>query len=61
MKVKPIFAWYDIWVGFFWDREKRRLHVFPVPMFGVQIQFSDAERERADYLNGVSGEPPVDC
>lgn len=39
MTVQPIFAWYDIWVGFFWDQAKRRLYVFPVPMFGVVIQF----------------------
>lgn len=39
MSVKPIFAWYDLWVGFFWDQAKRRLYVFPVPMFGVVIQF----------------------
>lgn len=37
--VKPIFAWYDIWVGAFWDAAKRRLYIFPVPMFGVVIQF----------------------
>lgn len=39
MKVRPIFAWYDFWVGGFWDRQKRRLYVFPVPCFGVVIEF----------------------
>lgn len=37
--IKPIFAWYDMWVGAFWDSQKRRLYIFPVPMFGVVIQF----------------------
>lgn len=40
MSVRPIFAWYDLWVGAFWDAPKRRLYVFPVPMFGIVIQFS---------------------
>lgn len=39
LKVRPIFAWYDLWVGAFWDRQKRRLYLFPVPCFGVVIQF----------------------
>ena len=40
MTVKPIFAWYDMWVGAFWDAGKRRLYVFPVPMFGLVFQFA---------------------
>ena len=40
MSIKPIFAWYDLWVGAFWDQSKRRLYIFPVPMFGMVIQFS---------------------
>lgn len=41
MNIKPIFAWYDLWIGVFWDQAKRRLYVFPIPMFGVVIQFAD--------------------
>lgn len=39
MKIKPIFAWYDFWVGLFWDAKKRRLYVFPIPMLGFFVQF----------------------
>lgn len=42
MRVKPIFAWYDFWVGGFYDQKKRRLYIFPVPMFGFYVEWSDA-------------------
>lgn len=38
MTIKPIFAWYDIWVGVFIDRPKRRVYIFPIPCFGLVIQ-----------------------
>lgn len=38
MRVRPIFAWYDLWVGAFWDQKKRMLYVFPLPMLGVVIE-----------------------
>ena len=34
-----IVAWYDAWVGAFWDGEKRRLYLFPVPCVGLRIDF----------------------
>lgn len=39
MRIKPIFAWYDIWVGFFWDQHKKKLCFFPIPMFGIVVEF----------------------
>ena len=39
MKIRPIFAWYDLWVGLFIDRTKRRVYVFPVPCFGLVIEW----------------------
>lgn len=26
------FAWYDLWVGAYWDRKQRVLYVCPLPM-----------------------------
>lgn len=37
MKVKLMFAWYDFWVGVFWDQKKRMLYIFPLPMCGVSV------------------------
>lgn len=37
MKIRPVFAWYDMWVGVFYDRSKRRVWIFPVPMLGVVV------------------------
>ncbi len=39
MKVRFIFAWYDLWVGVFIDRAKRRAYVLPFPCIGIVIDF----------------------
>lgn len=38
-RVTFLFAWYDLWVGLFWDRQKRRLYILPLPCIGIVIQF----------------------
>lgn len=37
--VHPIFAWYDLWVGFYIDRAKRRFYCFPLPTLGFYIEW----------------------
>jgi len=37
--IRPVVAWYDLWIGLFWDSRKRRLYILPVPMLGIFIQF----------------------
>src|SRR4051812_37740620 len=44
MKIRPIFAWYDLWVGLFVDRSKRRLYIFPLPMVGLVIELQTCDR-----------------
>lgn len=39
MKIKLLFAWYDLWVGFFWDKKKRWLYFLPLPCVGVIFKF----------------------
>ena len=35
--MKLIFAWYDLWVGFYYDRKFCKLYFLPVPCVGVVI------------------------
>lgn len=52
MKVRLFFAWYDMWVGVFYDRNKRRIYVFPVPMLGIVVQLRPWQcRHRWEALN----------
>ena len=36
---KLMFKWYDLWVGAFWDRDKRLLYVCPLPTIIVLFDF----------------------
>lgn len=38
MRVRPIVAWYDCWIGAYYDRAHRRLYVM-LPFVGVCIEF----------------------
>jgi len=55
MKIKPLFAWYDLWVGAFWDRKLRRLYVLPLPCLGFVIQFN--KPDLVEVFRGVTCYP----
>lgn len=44
MTFRFLFAWYDLWIGAFWDRQRRILYVLPLPMVGVVIGFPIAPK-----------------
>lgn len=43
MRVRPIFAWYDLWVGVFIDVNKKRAYVLPLPMFGIVVEWGNSD------------------
>jgi len=49
MRIKPIFAWYDLWVGAFYDRAKCRLNIFPVPCFGFYVERAPIKSKGSDH------------
>lgn len=47
MSIRPIFAWYDIWIGVFIDRPKRKIYIFPIPCFGLVISLAKPKEPRS--------------
>jgi hypothetical protein len=39
MKVSLFFAWYDFWVGAYYDRTNRVLYICPLPMVVLKFAF----------------------
>lgn len=39
MKVNLIFAWYDLWIGLYYDRKNNWLYILPFPCCGIVIKF----------------------
>lgn len=40
-RVRFVFAWYDLWVGMYWDRKSRKLYILPLPCIGIVISFGE--------------------
>ena len=42
-RISPVVAWYDLWIGAYYDRYRRSLYILPVPMVGIKIEFGCSE------------------
>jgi hypothetical protein len=38
MTLEVKFAWYDLWIGAFWDRKTKTLYVCPLPTLLLVIR-----------------------
>lgn len=54
MTIRPLFAWYDLWVGVYWDRAKRRLYILPLPCIGVVVEFKPRGDRSSTRPNGYN-------
>jgi hypothetical protein len=43
-RLRIVFAWFDFWIGGYWNREAKRLYLFPVPFAGLRIDFGPLEK-----------------
>lgn len=39
MSCRLFIAWFDLWIGAYWERRTRTLFILPLPMIGVAISF----------------------
>jgi len=39
MKIKPLFKWYDLWIGVYIDTKNRTIYILPLPMLGLKISY----------------------
>jgi len=49
-RIKFIFAWYDLWVGVYYDRKAYKLYILPLPMLGVVIDCLGYYAIRSPYV-----------
>lgn len=55
-----VVAWFDCWVGIYWDRQKQRLYLFPLPFIGVVVDFGIRRSGEVTTRIGDTGQPKED-
>ena len=55
MRIRPVFAWYDGYLGYYWSRGTRTLYVM-VPMVGIAIKFGALTEAAAELDEHATAE-----
>lgn len=50
-RISFIFAWYDMWIGAYYDRKEKVLYICPIPMCVIRIHLGPREAWLPDRLN----------
>jgi hypothetical protein len=49
MKIRVFLAWYDCWIGAYYDRKNKVLYICPLPMIVIEVsKFGDGDEHGAD-------------
>lgn len=49
MKSPIHFAWYDFWIGWYYNQKKRILYICPLPMVVIEIKI----KNRRDHVKST--------
>ena len=47
MKIQPVLAWYDLWIGFYVSRAKTvtTVYILPLPCVGIKISWASRPKK----------------
>jgi hypothetical protein len=51
VKFRAFFAWFDFWIGAYYDVGHRTLYVCPLPMCVLRFEFASAKNESKHRLD----------
>lgn len=55
MRLSFFFAWYDFWIGFYWDRKSRVLYICPLPCCVFKLDFTEYYEIIGSYTGAAIG------
>ena len=41
IRIRPIFAWYDLWVGVYVDIKGKAVYILPLPTVGLKVSWGE--------------------
>jgi len=59
MKIQFLFKWYDLWIGFFYDKKKNWIYFLPLPMIGIIIKLPLKQVKKLNIPDVIKNEVSV--